>query len=369
MPELRPLGSRPHVRSGLRPRVVVVFALVLGAVVAGGGAASTATLASRPSVPPARTVLRINSGVGYRQFLRVATWLSDNLLQLPNAPRPWLSYHRTGAGFRDAVLELENRQAEISLINARSVAAMAVRGRGLFDHPVTVLRGIAAVPHYDWAMFAVDASLGVHSFEEVRAKKVALVLTTGALDGDNAVGFICTEILRRHGITLADLKQWGGGVLETGIGGNREDVLAGRANAVCQEGARGEEWDQLFRKKKMNFLSIDAEVATAVARDVGFGTLTVPASYYPGGQDNAFVASDFSDWILCVRADMDEAMAYALAKIVIEQRQGIDKEYGSENPRFSSVNVPTVPAKLADTAPVPLHPGAARYYREHGLAK
>ena len=338
--------------------ILAVCGLALGAgVVAGGQSAGRADGAER---------LRITGGVGYRQFLRVTQWLADNLVKQPGAPRVWLSYHLTGRGFRDSVLEVAEHEAELALVNARSVGAMAVAGRGMFPRPLSHLRGIAALPHYDWALFAVDSSLGVRSFADIRAKKVPLKLATGYLDGDSAVGFIAVEILRRHGITLDDLKAWGGSVLPGGPTENRNDMLAGRANAVCQEGARGEEWEGLARQRPLTFLSIEPSVAKAIEQELAFGTLTVPAGYYPG-QTDAFVAADFSDWLLCVRADMPDALAYELARIVIERREQLDREYQTESPRYTSINYPLDPEKLVRTAPVPLHPGAARYYREKGL--
>ena len=305
-------------------------------------------------------------GVGYRQFMRVGLWLADNLAGSPDAPEIWFGHHFTGRGFRDSVLRLASGQAELALVNARGVAAMAVRGRGMFDRPVTNLRAIAALPHRDWTLFAVDARLGVRSFADIAAKRVPLKLATGHLDGDNAVGFMAAELFRRHGIDFDDLKQWGGEIRPGSPGGTRDDMSTGRANAVLQEGARGEEWEALARERPLAYLSVDPQVAEAMKSELGVDFIEVPAGYYPG-QTTAFLAPDFSDWLICVRDDMPEAVAYRLAQVVIEERHELDREYSSENPRHSSINYPLQPRKLAHTAPVPLHPGAARYYRDHGI--
>jgi TRAP transporter TAXI family solute receptor len=328
-----------------------------------GLAASVVTMMAAEA-PRAR--LRIVGGVGYRQFMRVGLWLADNLAAGPDAPDVWFGHHITGHRFRDSILMLQNGEAELALVNARSVAAMAVRGRGMFDRPVTNMRAIAALPHYDWALFAIDKSLGVQSFADVKAKRVPITLATGFTDGDSAVAFIAEQILRRHGVTFEDVRAWGGRILPGGPGENRADMGAGRASVVCQEGARGEEWEQLARERPLTFLSAEKEAAEAITAATGFGFLEVPAGYYPG-QDRPFLAADFSDWLICVRDDMPDALAYRLAQIVIERRDGLEREYRAENPRYSSVNLPLEPRKLATTTPVPLHPGAARYYKEHGL--
>lgn len=329
-------------------------------------ASVTVLTAIQPPQPSGRQRLRIVGGVGYRQFMRVGLWLADSLAGRPDAPEIWFGHHFTGRGFRDSVLRLASGQAELALVNARGVAAMAVRGRGMFERPVTNLRAIAALPHRDWTLFAVDAGLGVRSFADIAAKRVPLKLATGYLDGDNAVGFVAAELFRRHGIAFDELRQWGGQLLPGGPSETRDDMLTGRANAVLQEGARGEEWEALARKRPVVFLSMDRQVADAMKRELGVDSIEVPAGYYPG-QTTAFLAPDFSDWLICVRDDLPDALAYRLAQVVVEERQKLDREYSAETPRYSSINYPLEPRKLADTAPVPPHPGAARYYRERGI--
>jgi TRAP transporter TAXI family solute receptor len=311
-------------------------------------------------------VVRINGSVGYSQFLRVSQWLARNLVQDKDPPQVWFDYHITAKMFRDSLLQLASGQAEITLINSRGVAAMAVRGTGLFDTPLPNLRAIAALPHYDWAFFAVDASLGVRSFAELRQKKIPLTLTTGFLDGDNAVGFMAIEVLRRHGIDPADIRRWGGEIRGGSFGENRADMLSGKANAVFQEAARGKEWEELAKERPLAFLPLEPAVAKALSNELGFGALEVPANYYPG-QHEPFLAVDFSDWPICVREDMDDRLAYRLAQIVVERREELDREYRSEPARYSSINYPLTPQKLRVTDPLPLHPGAARYYRENGV--
>lgn len=310
-------------------------------------------------------LVRITGGVGYRHFLRIGHWLADNLIKENPDLNIWLDYHRTGRGFRDSLLLLADRKAEISLVNSRSVAAMAISGRGLFDKAIP-LRAIAALPHYDWSLFAVDAELGIRSFADLREKKVPLRLATGFLDGDSAVGFIALEVLKRHGIDPEEFRRWGGEFLPGGGSANRSDIRSGRANAVSQEGARGKEWEELARSRPLAFLSLEPEVARQLEDELGFGTLTVPANYYPS-QDQPFRAPDFSDWLICVLEDMGEDLAYQLARIVVERREELESQYHQDPPRYSSINYPLDPVKLGRTDPVPLHPGAARYYEEKGL--
>ncbi|MBI4482883.1 MAG: hypothetical protein HY652_08340 [Acidobacteria bacterium] len=172
--------------------------------------------------------------------------------------------------------------------------------------------------------------------------------------------------MRRHGIAPEELRRWGGEFLPGGPDANRNDMTSGKANAICQEGARGKEREELARQRPLVFLSMEQKVARELQDELGFASLTVPVHYYPG-QDQPFLAPDFSDWLICVREDMEDELAYQLARIVVEKREELEREYRQESPRCSSINYPLDPVKLGNTLPVPLHPGAARYYKEKRL--
>jgi uncharacterized protein len=66
-----------------------------------------------------------------------------------------------------------------------------------------------------------------------------------------------------------------------------------------------------------------------------------------------------------VRADLPEEVAYLLAWCLGEQRARLERYYRHLPSERSPVTYPLDPAKMART-PIPLHPGAERYYREYG---
>lgn len=304
------------------------------------------------------------AGVGYGGFLRISLWLADNLMKQDDRLSVWFDYYYTGKAFRDGLLLLADRKAEVCLVNSQGVAAMALRGRGLFPRPVP-LRAVAALPQHDWCLFAVDAALGVRSFADLREKKVPLKLTTGFLD--EAVGFLALEVLKRHGIAPEEFRRWGGRFVEGTPRTSRDDLASGKANAVFQEGAYSEESRSLARQRPLAYLSIDRKVAQELREELGWPSLTVPAHHYPG-QDQPLLALDFSDWLICVRDDADENLAYQLARIVVEKGEELQRADagGSSGVPSPSLNYPLDPQKLPKTS-VPIHPGALRYYKEKGL--
>ena len=316
-----------------------------------------------------RTLVRYASiGVGYGGYLQIGAWLANHLTEVVDDLVFWLDYHVTSKWFRTGEQLLQHGQAELGLFNARGLAAMAMRGRGFYKEPFPSLRAIAAFPHYDWLIFAVDQSFGVKNFADLKKKKAPIKLTTGFLDGDNVVGFLAMETLKRHGIKPEELKSWGGELLLTTISDTWNLLKEGTANAICQEGAFEKARRDLFASRPMFYLPAEPRVLQDLKDEFGWGSITVPANYY-ANQPEPLVAPDFSDWLLCARADLDDNLAYQIARIVVENgSETANKEMsGSGRVVFTRPQPPIDPKKAVDTTPVPLHPGAERLYRERGL--
>ena len=316
-----------------------------------------------------RTLVRYASiGVGYGGYLQIGAWLADHLTKVVDNLVFWLDYHVTSKWFLTGEQLLQQGEAELGLFNARGLAAMAMRGRGLYNEPFPSLRAIAAFPHYDWLVFAVDQSFGVKTFADLKKKKAPIKLTTGFLDGDNVVGFLAMELLKRHGIKPEELKSWGGELLITGISDTWKLLKAGTANAICQEGAFGKGVRDLFASRPMFYLPTEPRVLQDLIDEFGWESITVPANYY-ANQPEPLVAPDFSDWLLCARADLDNDLVYQIARIIVEHgSETANKELaGSSRVVLANPQPPVDPKKAVDTTPVPLHPGAERLYRERGL--
>ena len=306
--------------------------------------------------------IRISSGgVGYSAYSLVSVWLLSNLKKQYPERDMWLDYHVTGTTFRDGFLLVADHKAEITLVNTHHLAAMALKGRGFLDRPIP-LRGIAALPFFDWCVFAVDAKHGVRSFAELKEKQVPLKIGTGFLDDDNVVTFLLMEVLKRHGIDPEEFKRWGGEFVGSGSSGRaRRAYLDGEVDAIFQEAGFMEGWQDAAQERPMTFLGIEPEVAQQMQEEFGWASLTVPANHYPG-QTQPFLALDFSDWLIAVREDVEEDLAYRIAQITIEKAREIDPQiamFGVTLDKFD-------PAKAIQTS-IPLHPGARRYYQEKGL--
>jgi len=306
--------------------------------------------------------LRISSaGVGQGGFAIISAWLFRNLKPLYPDRDMWLDYHVTGTAFRDGLLLVADRKAEITLVNTHHLTAMALKGNGFMKRPIP-LRAIAGLPFFDWCLFAVDAKHGIRSFADLKEKKVPLKIATGFLNDDNLVTFLLMEVLKRHGIDPEEFKRWGGQFVGSGTATlARKAYLAGEVDAIFQEAGFMPGWHADVKKRPTTFLSIEPAVARQMQEEFGWNSHTVPPNHYPG-QKEEFVALDFSDWVLCVREDIEEELAYRIAQITVEKAREIDPQIAT----FGGTPNEFDPAMALKTS-IPLHPGAQRYYREKGL--
>lgn len=336
----------------------------------------TAAAQAGPSGESRRYIRFTGAGNSYPGFSRVGLMMLRYLKPQYPDHDTWLDYHESGRQFRDGVMRVAEGNAEIVFTNPGHLPALAVRGVALFDAPIP-LRGIGKYPSDDWIVFAVDPKLGITSVNEIRERKLGLKIGTAYRDGDNIMPVLLVELLRRHGISEADFKQWGGEILTPDYrkqprGINvRQAYSDGEINALFLESGYDANWAKNIEKRPMTFINVDPAVAKQLEADWGWPSRMIRANYYPG-QPAAVLALDFTDWALVVHERMADDLAYKLAQLFVEKwdevkgppevKPGMERitaGFGGNPKEF----IPAEQIKMS----IPLHPGAIRYYREKGL--
>jgi TRAP-type uncharacterized transport system substrate-binding protein len=127
-------------------------------------------------------------------------------------------------------------------------------------------------------------------------------------------------------------------------------------------------WGKVINERK--FVPLPAE-ESALKRFAGenpgaaaTGLAEVPVGFWRS-LSNPLPSLDFSDWMVIVRDDLPEDIAYLLTWCLIETRDSIEAAYAHIPPEKSPLSYPLVPSKMAQT-PIPLHSGARKYYTEAG---
>ena len=126
-------------------------------------------------------------------------------------------------------------------------------------------------------------------------------------------------------------------------------------------------WENLIENDKVVPIPAEAEALKKCQEWLNLGPVKMPAGYWSKLKED-LPALDFADFVIVVRDDLPEEVAYMLTLCLIEARGAIESQYKHVPPNRSGLSYPLDPVKMADT-PLPLHPGAERYYREAGILK
>ncbi|MFD4603066.1 TAXI family TRAP transporter solute-binding subunit [Streptomyces sp. NPDC058464] len=298
--------------------------------------------------------LHLRGDWGSANLHRVCGWIAQELADRCGPHTRIATWN--SRGFSDAVRAVGRGEVQVALTTPTAFALPALDGRGVYsDEHYPDLRTLGVVPQRDRLVVAVHKDLGITSFAELREQKPALTLATSIHDGVNHVGLAAHEVLTRSGV---DVKGWGGELLEDERPFESLDhVKEGRANAIVHEAIMLPVWQEIGRH--LNFLEVEEDVLERIHEDFGWPAATVDDGYFPGR--SAFRTLDFSDFLVLTRADLADDVAYAIAWVLGETRHIIEGQYRHLAPERSPITYPLDPATMGKS-PIPLHPGAARYY-------
>jgi uncharacterized protein len=113
-------------------------------------------------------------------------------------------------------------------------------------------------------------------------------------------------------------------------------------------------------KRKVSLLPLGAPlIAKLAARTPLLVPERVPTAFYPGLVENGEIATSGMRAVLFTRADLDDDTVYRLVKEVLTNFALFQRQH----PVLDGLT----PRAAAEVTVLPLHPGAARYFREAGL--
>jgi TRAP-type uncharacterized transport system substrate-binding protein len=267
-------------------------------------------------------------------------------------------------GARNNPLEVGDGALDIGITTPSAAALLASRGQGIYDDPVPNLRAIAAYPHIDYLVFAVDQSTGIASFEQLVEQQYPLRVVTGRNAGgqQDMLTYLVEQVLFGYGISYETLEKWGGEVIYGGpthIGGKL--MLEGRADALFQEAQTAYVWPQIADSRPCNFLAVDPDIATRIESALGFERAEMPAGRYRG-VDAPVSTVDFSGWLVFCRDDLPADWAYAFARACDRTKELVVEDQEVRR----SLRIPIDPTYLFSRTAIPLHEGAAAYALERG---
>ncbi|MCQ2444882.1 MAG: TAXI family TRAP transporter solute-binding subunit [Mailhella sp.] len=197
--------------------------------------------------------------------------------------------------------------------------------------------------------------------KDLRDLKTMKNLKIGVGSTGGSTEKIFRNLLKEYGITYDDIKKNGGTIVT-----NSFDDIAN----MCKDGnidvfvwiGPGEAWFivDVSGSVPLKWLSIDPAIAEKAAAKLGTHVGTLPAELYKG-KVGPNITTFWDTNAIVVRDNMNDETAYALTKAIVEGKEDIARA----NPSWKSIDATTG----WDGNVFPLHPGAAKYYKEKGFMK
>ena len=265
-------------------------------------------------------------------------------------------------GGMQAPIEVGTRRVDIAYVNPSAVVAMAYLGKGYYREKMH-LRVLGCFPSWDRIALVVSKDLGVKSMRDIARRKIPLHVSTRFSGVNNATYYTIETILSLYGLSFDQVKKWGGRVQECGrpFAPARMKGLATRSiTAVFDEGVSTVGgWLDLALDNGYEIIPIEPEIVKKLEQ-MGYTRTVLPKRRYPQLKEDALTI-DFSGWALVTHKWLANNVAYAAAETIDEKRKIIPVDDDRPlNMRELCNGSEKCPLR------VPLHPGAAKYYREKG---
>ncbi|MDY4223196.1 MAG: TAXI family TRAP transporter solute-binding subunit [Candidatus Limivicinus sp.] len=235
----------------------------------------------------------------------------------------------------------------------------AIVGEGNFTEPVTGIYGVASVME-SVLHVAVPADAPINSFKDIVDQKYPIKVSVGAQG--SGIESLFRKVLAYYGASYDDIAAWGGKVEYLNIGDASTLFTDGQLNAVSVlAGMPYSTISEIAASKDIKLLTLEQEAVDALSSQ-GYLAKTIPAGTYTG-QDSD-VSTVGVAITVCASADANEAVVYEITKF-LNSEEGISI-LGNVNSGFA--NYMTGPESGIAGIELELHPGAARYYKEAGVA-
>jgi hypothetical protein len=230
----------------------------------------------------------------------------------------------------------------------------AYRGTGPYarEKPRTNLRLIANIQDPTYVLVAAKASTGITDLSQIRQKRWPVRILAAGVGSDP------TSILAHFGLSRQAIEAAGGHIGSAPEDRENFDVAIGGGGGMTTA-PEWRVWTEISQKFDLNFIELPGDLLAELAKDGEQERGTIPAGLYRG-IERPIPTVVRTGTVIYGRADMPDGFAYAVAKAMDEQQQLLQWRHLN-----FSYNVHTV----WNGYEVPLHPGAARYYKEKHYMK
>jgi hypothetical protein len=265
-----------------------------------------------------------------------------------------------GGGVANPVV-VDSGKAEIALSNVQT-SRLAAGGSELYNgkksENIRALVG-GLNPVYLGVMVRNDfiEKTGLDTLDKIMTsgKPIRIVMKP---QGSNVPPAVDT-ILAAYGLDRAKIKANGGDLIQVDPAQVPAIMRDGRADLLIDTVLKGHPMiTELALTANVRFVDLSQKALDELSK-TGIKPADIPQWFK--GQSGATKSGDFGT-VLIAHKNLPDDVAYRITKTVIEKMADMAKDY----PAWASFRAEDA-AKLENTG-IPLHPGAARYYKERGFA-
>jgi TRAP transporter TAXI family solute receptor len=294
---------------------------------------------------------------------RIAIGLNGYYSPLPAGSTVSVTTREPGSNIFEAPVLVARGQYHMGVTTPSWVGMLAAQGLPPFTESLP-LCSLAQFEHDDRLVFAVRRSTGIKSLRDIKEKRYPLKVSTPLRETRHAAVWCAERVMEEYGFNFDDIEKWGGRVLRDRPKNQKlasAQPVSEEFDAVFDEAIMTNRWKNLTEKYDIEFLPIDAEIIGRLESQ-GWVRGVMPKGRFRG-VDRDVPGIDFSGWYLFCRQDVDDELAYYTIKAIDEQQTQINEWFDAPT---SGMTEHVDMRKLPQNLPLPLHPGAAAYYREKG---
>jgi uncharacterized protein len=197
---------------------------------------------------------------------------------------------------------------------------------------------------------------GFDTMADIKAKKLKVNIATGVKGASET--FAMAKILEFHGVTMDDIKAWGGSVIR-GVSKGREEAWMNRKADIVpfMWTPPHAKFAHLLSSRDAQLLSLPADLRAFFTKTYGYSEYTFAPNLYKN-QPKEVNTIGFPMTIFTTDA-VDEELIYLMAKSVAEKPKRMFQVSGAFERWWK-------PEGMANGVGVQIHDGAKRYYKERG---
>ena len=296
--------------------------------------------------------IRLSSMLNGGQWWKSITWAGE---AVKNAGLN-VDITRYGNNSSEPLMRVAEGISDIG-ITLSTAAAQAAQGLGYYKNGEALsIRGLSHLIRPNQHYFnLVRADTGIRSFADIAAQKPKLDLSVS--ESTYSAGQIAAVTLEHYGVDLEhDIEAWGGS-RQYSHPGTVPLAVAGKCNMIMWPDTIYGPSGIVSQLAPWVLLALDEDIADKLEREYCAPKVTIPAGTLKG-QTEPVLAVTNPGFELIVNKDLPDDVAYRLAKALNESSP---QHWVAQDVFYSIRHAPETSA--------PLHPGAARYYKEQGVLK